>query len=146
MRKVLLPVDGSASAFQAALYLIDFIQKHGPVEVHVVNVQPKPQEWQTHGMEKEAISDHLAVDAHLALKPILHVLNEKNIACQTHTKLGDPAETLVALADELGCDHIVMGTRGLGAISGIVLGSVTRKVLHLANVPVICIKNEPGRR
>lgn len=146
MRKVLLPVDGSDAAFQAARYLIDFVQKHGPVEVHVLNVQPKPLEWQTHGMEKEAINDHLAVDVHLALKPVLHMLNEEEIACQTHIKLGDPAETLAALADELGCDHIIMGTRGLGAISGIVLGSVTRKVLHLANVPVICIKNEPGRR
>lgn len=146
MRKVLLPVDGSDSAFQAALYLTDFVRQHGPVEVHVVNVQPKPLEWQTHGMEKEAINDHLAVDAHLALKPVLHVLNEAEIAYQTHVKLGDPAETLVALADELGCDHIVMGTRGLGAISGIVLGSVTRKVLHLANIPVLCVKGQPSTR
>jgi nucleotide-binding universal stress UspA family protein len=55
-------------------------------------------------------------------------------------------ETLAALADELGCDHIIMGTRGLGAISSIVLGSVTRKVLHLANVPVTCVKSESPRR
>jgi nucleotide-binding universal stress UspA family protein len=50
----------------------------------------------------------------------------------------------VALADELDCDHIVMGTRGLGAIPGIVLGSVTRKVLHLAKVPVVCIRSAPA--
>ena len=41
MRKVLLPVDGSTSAFQATLYIIDFIRINGPIEVHVVNVQPK---------------------------------------------------------------------------------------------------------
>ncbi len=146
MRKVLLPVDGSDPAFQAALYLIDFARRHGPIEVHVVNVQPKPVEWQTHGMEKQAIDDHLAVDAHLAMKAVLHALNEGEITYQTHVKLGDPAETLVALADELGCDHIVMGTRGLGAISGIVLGSVTRKVLHLANIPVLCIKEQSSIR
>jgi hypothetical protein len=93
MRKVLLPVDGSDSAFHAALYLIDFVRQHGPVEVHVVNVQPKPLEWQTHGMEKEAINDHLAIDAHLALKPVLHMLDEEEIAYQTHIKLGAPAET-----------------------------------------------------
>ena len=146
MRKVLLPVDGSDSAFQAALYVIDFVQTHGPVEVHVVNVQPKPLEWQTHGMEKEAISEHLEIEAHVAMKPALHALNEQGIAYKTHVKLGDVAETLSALADELGCDHIVMGTRGLGVISGIVLGSVTRKVLHLANVPVTCVRSEfPGR-
>lgn len=146
MRKLLLPVDGSDSAFQAALYVIDFVQKHGPVEVHVVNVQPKPLEWQTHGMEKEAIGEHLEVEAHVAMKPTLHAMNEQGIAYKTHVKLGDVAETLSALADELGCDHIVMGTRGLGVISGIVLGSVTRKILHLANVPVTCVRSDlPGR-
>ncbi len=140
MRKVLLPVDGSDSALQAALYLVEFVRQHDPVEVHVVNVQPKPIEWQTRGMEKDAINDHLAIAADLAMKPILHVLNEVQIPCKTHLKIGDPAETVVALAEELGCDHIVMGTRGLGAISGLVLGSVTRKVLHLAKVPVLCVK------
>jgi len=146
MRKVLLPVDGSDSAFQAALYLIDFARQHGAVEVHVVNVQPKPVEWQPHGMEKDAINDHLAVDAHLAMKAVLHALDDGQITYQTHVRLGDPAETLVALADELGCDHIIMGTRGLGAISGIVLGSVTRKVLHLANTPVVCVKEPHSTR
>ena len=140
MRKVLLPVDGSDSAFQAALYLVEFVRQYGSIEVHVANVQPKPVEWQTRGMEKDAINDHLAGSAHLAMKPILHVLKEEKIPYQTHVKLGDPAETLAALAEELGCDHIVIGTRGLGSISGLVLGSVTRKVLHLAKVPVLCIK------
>ncbi|MDO8294082.1 MAG: universal stress protein [Gallionella sp.] len=146
MRKVLLPVDGSDSAFQGALYVIDFAQHHGPVEVHVANVQPRPLKWQTHGIENEVIDDQLAIEAHMVLKPILHALNEEEIAYQTHVKLGDPAETLAALADELGCDHIIMGTRGLGAISGIVLGSVTRKLLHLANVPVTCIKSKSESR
>jgi nucleotide-binding universal stress UspA family protein len=45
------------------------------------------------------------------------------------------------LADELGCDTIVMGTRGLG---GLALGSITRQVLHLANKPVVCIKADDG--
>ncbi len=139
MRNVLVPVDGSDAAFQAVLYLIDFIGQHGSVEVHVVNVQPKPVEWQTHGMEKEAIDAHLATDAHLVLKPVLHALNEAEIDCRQHVKLGDVAETVVALANELGCDTIVMGTRGLGAIPGLLLGSVTRKVLHLARIPVICV-------
>lgn len=140
MRKVLLPVDGSDSAFQAAMYLIDFVRQHGPVEVQVVNIQPKPLQWQTHGMEQDAIDNHLAIDAHFAMKSVVHAFNEAQIAYQTHVKLGDPAETLVALANELGCDHIVMGTRGLGALSGIALGSVARKVLHLANIPVLCVK------
>jgi nucleotide-binding universal stress UspA family protein len=144
MHKVLLPVDGSRSAFEAALYLVHFVRQHGPIEVHVTNVQPRSLGWSSQSEDAGNVVGPQAIDAHLALKSVLHALSEAGIAYQTHLKLGDPATTLVALANELGCDHIVMGTRGLGAISGIVLGSVARDVLHLATVPVICVKENPG--
>lgn len=142
MRSVLLPVDGSKHAFAAALYLIEFAKLHGELEVHVLNIEPPPVSWQTHGMEDDAIQAHLTARAHIALKPVLNVLNEAGIHHKTHVKLGDTAETIVALADELGCDSIVMGTRGLGGLAALALGSVTRKVLHLATKPVTCIKAE----
>jgi nucleotide-binding universal stress UspA family protein len=43
-------------------------------------------------------------------------------------------------AKEKGCDQIVMGTRGLGTVQGLLLGSVATKVIHLANVPVMLVK------
>lgn len=142
MRSVLLPVDGSKHAFAAALYLIEFAKLHGSLEVHVVNVEPAPVAWQTHGMEEEAIQNHLTARAHIALKPVLNVLNEAGIAHKTYVRQGDTAEIVVALADELGCDSIVMGTRGLGGLAALALGSVTRKVLHLSTKPVVCVKAE----
>lgn len=145
MRNVLLPVDGSDSAFQAAMYVIDFVKKHGSLTIHLLNVQPKPLAWQIHGMDTETIDSHLSVQAHVALTAVQHLLHEEGVVYQTHIKLGDVGETVVALAEELGCDHIVMGTRGLGAVLGMVLGSVTRKVLHLANIPVVCVKSAPPR-
>lgn len=117
MKKVLLPVDGSAAAVEAALYLVHFVEEHGAVEIHVLNVQACPLEWQSREMEQEAIDSHRAVEAHLAMNPVLHALNKKGIVHQTHVKLGDAAETAVALAAELGCDHIVMGTRGLHCVT-----------------------------
>ncbi|MCJ9712965.1 universal stress protein, partial [Bordetella hinzii] len=41
---------------------------------------------------------------------------------------------------EKQCDRIVMGTRGLGAVGGLVLGSVAQKVIHLSPVPVTLVK------
>lgn len=140
MRNVLLPVDGSRHAFAAALYLIDFTKLHGALEVHVVNIEPAPVQWQTRGLEAESVQGQLTARAHIALSPVLNVLNEAGVAHRTHIKLGETAETIAALADELGCDTIVMGTRGLGGLAALALGSVTRKVLHLAKVPVICVK------
>ncbi|HEX9811647.1 MAG TPA: universal stress protein [Burkholderiales bacterium] len=43
-------------------------------------------------------------------------------------------------AREKRCDQIYIGTRGLGPITGMLLGSVTTKVLHLSDVPVLLVK------
>jgi nucleotide-binding universal stress UspA family protein len=142
MRKVLLPVDGSRSSFVAVLYLIDFVREHGPLVVHVVNVQPKPLLSQVAGAEADVLDQPFSTEAYGALKPALHALQEAQVVHQVHIRLGDAAETVVALAGELGCDHIVMGTRGLGAMSGGLLGSVTNRVLQLTAIPVTCVKDQ----
>ncbi|MBI2277206.1 MAG: universal stress protein [Dechloromonas sp.] len=140
MRNVLLPVDGSRHAFAAVLFLIEFVKVHGPIEIHILNVEPEPGPWQMHGMEAEGIKDQVSARAHIAMKPILHAFNEAGIKHQSHVRQGAVAENIVSLAAELGCDTIVMGTRGLGGLAAVTLGSVTRKVLLLATLPVICVK------
>ncbi|WP_153111978.1 universal stress protein [Propionivibrio limicola] len=140
MRKILISVDGSEHSDQAARFAADFAKEHGPVEIHLVNVEPKPIPWQTRGMEPEAIHAHLKSLCHQTMTSAHDILKAAGVPCHTHAKIGDVAEEVVALADKLGCDSIVIGTRGLGAVSGLALGSITRKVLHLSQVPVICVK------
>ncbi|MNU09423.1 Universal stress protein G [compost metagenome] len=43
-------------------------------------------------------------------------------------------------ADRLGCDTVVMGTRGLGSFTGMLLGSVATRVIHEVSVPVLLVK------
>jgi nucleotide-binding universal stress UspA family protein len=47
---------------------------------------------------------------------------------------------VVAAADQLAADVIVMGSRGRSDLTGLLLGSVTHKVLQLANVPVLVVR------
>lgn len=140
MRNILLPVDGSRHAFAAALYVIEFAKRHGALEVHVVNIEPESAQWPTRSQETAAGPDQLTARAHIAMKAVLHAFNEAGIRHQAHVRQGEVAESIVALAGELGCDTIVMGTRGLGGLAAVTLGSVTRKVLLLATLPVICVK------
>ena len=53
--------------------------------------------------------------------------------------LGGPARSIADVADEIGADLIVVGTRGHSALAGVILGSVTQKLLHLASCPVLCV-------
>jgi len=140
MRKLLIAVDGSQHSDHAVLFAVNFVKEHGPVEIHLVNVEPKPVAWQTRGMEPEAIRAHLAALSHQTMKSAHDILKAADISSRMHARIGDVAEEVVSLAEKLGCDTIVLGTRGLGAISGFSLGSISRKVLHLSHLPVICVK------
>ena len=50
------------------------------------------------------------------------------------------AERIAARAEELGCHAIVMGTRGMGSIGNLLMGSVSTKVVHLATMPVTLVR------
>ena len=54
-------------------------------------------------------------------------------------KTGPPARTIVAFGKEKGCDLIVLGSRGMGATEGYLLGSVSHKVTGLADCPVMVV-------
>lgn len=140
MRKLLVAIDGSEHSDHAARFAANFAREHAAAEIHLVNVEPKPIAWQTRGIEPEAIHSHLVSISHQTMKSALEIIKAAGVECHSHSKIGDVATEVVALADTLGCDTIVVGTRGLGAVAGLALGSVTRKLLHLAQLPVICIK------
>lgn len=54
-------------------------------------------------------------------------------------KTGHPARTIIAFSKEKGCDLIIVGSRGLGAAEGFLLGSVSHKVTSLADCPVMIV-------
>ena len=56
---------------------------------------------------------------------------------------GDPAQTLIELAGRHGCEGIIVGARGLGAVRSALLGSVSQAVLHASTVPVTVVKHAP---
>lgn len=52
---------------------------------------------------------------------------------------GPEAESILRAAEKSKADLIVMGTRGLGALKGLLVGSVSRKVIHYASCPVMVV-------
>jgi nucleotide-binding universal stress UspA family protein len=143
MERVLHPTDGSAAAFQATLYLIEFAERYGAPEIHVANVQPRRGVWAVREREDGGVDDAAAIEHHLQTRATLHALNEAGLAHTLHLRRGPIAESLVALGDELGCSHIVIGPRGAGGVGHLLLGSVTHQVLRLAQIPVVCVKHPP---
>lgn len=79
-----------------------------------------------------------------ALKGARAVLNQEKLAYECHIAVGAPAEAIVAYSKQKGCAGIVIGTRGLSALPGLLLGSGATRVLHMAEVPVTLIPRKRG--
>ena len=62
------------------------------------------------------------------------------IEYETYSETGSPAVTILEFEKRLGVDLIVMGSRGLGLIKGVLLGSVSQYVVEQAQCPVLVVK------
>lgn len=143
MRKVLIAYDGSEPSKRALQYIIDFTSYLArPLEVHVVNVQNGPVIYGDYltGAMVEQINDGLLAAAQRVLDEAGKLLTVANVTFETHAAIGNVAEQIESAVRQLSCDTVVMGTRGLGSIGGLLLGSVANRVIHDVSVPVLLIK------
>jgi nucleotide-binding universal stress UspA family protein len=138
--KVLIPVDGSPASIRALKLAIDQLPKASFVIVNVQNPAAlglgggggiMPLEW-IEQQEEEATRK--------ALQGAGAVCSEAGVTCVTRSERGAIAETIDRVAREEHVTQIFMGTRGLGGVRGLVLGSVATQLLHLADVPVTLVK------
>jgi nucleotide-binding universal stress UspA family protein len=140
MRKILVPVDASESALHAAQYAAKLARDNPNLQLHVLNVQ-EPLEVRTHAnltlQEGKSIQ---AADAQQALQPVMQILDDAGTAYRTEWRVGDIAPTIATYAEEIGCESIIMGTRGLSSVGNLVMGSVANKVVRLVAVPVTLVK------
>lgn len=139
--KILLPVDGSEGSARAARHVASLAAMVKDLEVHLVNVQTRGDDWMVRRMIKpEELAKMEREWGEAAIAPACAILTDAGVACSQHMEQGEVAPTIARLARELGCEQIVMGTRGHSALGDLLLGSVAVKVLHLSNVPVTLVR------
>jgi len=142
MPKILLAVDGSENSGR----VVDFLVRTSawykePVEVQLLNVQmPIAGVNVKMFISSESLNEYYREEGAAALKQARAKLDAAGLAYAHHIGVGDPAEVVVEYAKSKHCDQILMGSRGLGSVSGLVLGSVATKVLHLTGVPVTLVR------
>ncbi len=140
--KILLPVDGSENSLHAVRQLIAMKEQfRDPIEVHLLNVQlPVASGAVKMFISQQQLNDFYRDEGVAALKDARALLDQAGVSYQHHIGVGDLAGTIVTYAKEKQCWQIVIGTRGRGSFAGALLGSVTAKVIHLADMPVLLIK------
>lgn len=137
MKRILVPIDSSEIAERAMQEAIK-VNRFGEAEVHVLYVAD---------INKLAINAYLSGNVLLEIgkagERILNAAVEKFPESMKVVKVyrtGDPAETITEYTKEINADLIIMGSRGLGLVRGVLLGSVSKYVLERTKCPVLIVK------
>jgi len=141
MKRILIPVDGSKPAVHAVQALLA-ARAYDPVErAELLSVQiPLKSGKIGRGLSQAEIDAYYQEEGQAALQEASRLLQQAGVPFDVHVEVGEAAETIVRIADESGADEIFMGSRGLGSVSSMFMGSVATRVLHLTELPVTLVK------
>ena len=95
---------------------------------------------------KHRFEEAARVHAYDKLKKMAAGLENEGITAEVRATVGRPAEEILRVADDEGCGLIAMSTHGRNAIARGILGSVTDKVIHASDAPVLTIAPERARK
>lgn len=142
MKKILLPVDGSANSLQAVRHVVNQFLGDSAMEVHLLHVRtPLSQHIARFVSRRDRESFHRE-EAEQALAPARALLNQFGVPHADHVELGGKAATIHRMAQRLRVSRIVMGTARKNSVTRMLEDSVTSKVLEIAQVPVEVIAGQ----
>lgn len=152
-KKILVPVDGSRPAHDACMKALELAKIHNSdVEIlHIISFSEEYVPYTTDSGAEETISPPDWINEYIDK---VHEHNEKmldetqkvareiapELNITTNLLHGQPGKSIVSRAEEGGFDLIVIGSRGLGGIRELVLGSVSHRVVNDSKVPVLVVK------
>lgn len=142
MLKILIAVDGSEHADRAVVAVGKMARASLELEATLLCVSPEPLFYGSYSAAtiKKVVAEQV-IQQDVILNQALAQAKAAGL------EVGEPARAygvipneIVRVAKERGVDQIVMGTRGMGAMGNLFLGSVAQGVIHQSTVPVLLVK------
>ena len=142
---ILLATDGSDEAALATQAATELSRDTGS-EVHLVYVLPTPAQLIGHHLYSDDVRESLIGGAERDAETFLKAQAEQigsdgGKVADTHLRSGDPDKEILRAAEALGAGLIVIGSRGLGAIPRMLIGSVSDSVVRHAHCPVLVMRD-----
>ena len=139
--KILVAVDGSEISVRAAKHANALARRLAkPAKIFLVAVDAAPFPGVGTRIGREAMDRIHAENHERMLAPARKALARSKADVRELALVGEPAEALLAAARDSKADIIVMGSHGRGSVKGILLGSVSSKVIAQSELPVTIIR------
>jgi len=146
MFKVLVATDGSTHAMKAAQYAADMIAKMSEVTVTLVYVGQGSETVFPfldvgRGMvDQDALEQAVNEIGVEVLDKTAKIFAEAPAKVETRVVLGVPATMISKIANEEKFDLVIVGSRGLSDLQGLLIGSVSERIAHQTRVPVLIVR------
>jgi len=141
MKKILIATDGSDSAHEALEFGLDLAAEQD-AKAFIVHVAPAVDvmPYANFGYVAPSVPHEFDEHDRECLQEAAELAAEKGVDVETGLLKGWPADEIVAFADTIDADLIVVGSRGHGAVASALIGSVSRGVLHESRRPVLVVR------
>ena len=142
MPRILIAVDGSELALDAVHHAVQLTRDGLQADFVLANVQEPASLYELVVSRDPDLIAAASLEAgeHL-MAPARALLDAAGVAYETDVGVGDVAHTLVDMIERSGCDMVIIGAKGQGAITSALLGSVSQEVAHAGPVPVTIVKH-----
>jgi nucleotide-binding universal stress UspA family protein len=150
--RILLATDGSRGAELAARTAAEFSRKFGS-SLYLVHVTPVSSFHSDFGAvegpdegDMLSIYEEDAQHARYLLDEQAKQLEEEGVTVErAGLRTGEPAAEVVAFAEEVGADLVVVGSRGTGASERATMGSVSESIVRRAHCPVLVVREQESK-
>jgi nucleotide-binding universal stress UspA family protein len=145
MNPIVIATDGSQCALDAENLGLEIAAAQN-AEVVFVYVAPRMDVLPTLGVTGVASIPHELTDQdRTALERALRLASKWGVEARAELLRGNPVDEVIAYADAIDADLIVVGSRGHGGFASALLGSVSRGILHEARRPVLIARGVRSR-
>lgn len=134
-KMVVLALDGSENSQRAVPFAVE-LAKHDGAKLVIAHIEERT--LGKGGGDVHVDEDQIQAD----IKKLAEELQGQGIETSVEMKdvmAGTPAHAIGEIAAGAGADLIVVGTRGHSSVAGLLLGSVTQRLLHVAACPVLAV-------
>jgi nucleotide-binding universal stress UspA family protein len=137
---ILLPIDFTEHCDRTARHAA-WLARHSGAMVHLAHVVENPLDpiYTPEEVQHWVVVDHANAKARELLEEVARTCLPKEVQRTLHILGGDPAEKLVALAESIPADLVVMSTQG-SSIAHLLLGDIAEKVSRHAHCPVLLVR------
>lgn len=137
IKNILIPVDGSDGSDRAITHAITLAEVCGAKLnfLYVANIN----QLAINACLSDAILEAVTKAGNVILERAVQMV-PSGIEKEAFSETGSPAVVILDFADSIEADLVVMGSRGLGVVKGVLLGSVSQYIVEQSKCPVLVVK------